>query len=197
MANSPHPFEQTVIQIAAAVVQKLNDHMKCSPSTEVCGILLGKKAAGGTQIHSYRRLRNVAPDPLHHFQLHPSDWIKCCYEQHELIGLFHSHPYTAPVPSQEDIERLSDFAGLISVYVIGSPPTAYAAPGIGLNEPLLPTATSRYSSDPSLASDHNVLDDHSNNIRAYNVIRQYEPGAPDAAPQLSRYDLLSVPLISY
>ncbi|WP_458119350.1 M67 family metallopeptidase [Paenibacillus sp. Z6-24] len=112
--------ENKIIHLASTALRQIEAHMVSSPAAEVCGVLLGKKAAGGMHIHSYRRLRNVAPDPLHHFSFTPEEWIPYCWDS-ELIGIFHSHPFTLPMPSVTDREQLPAFASLISVYMIGSP----------------------------------------------------------------------------
>ncbi|ANF96383.1 hypothetical protein AR543_10455 [Paenibacillus bovis] len=120
MAHLPNREEHNTIRLASSALEQIAAHMASSPAAEVCGVLLGKKAAGGMHIHSYRGLRNVAPDPLHHFSFAPEDWIPYCFESSELIGIFHSHPVTAPVPSITDKEQLPEFASMISVYLIGS-----------------------------------------------------------------------------
>lgn len=106
--------------IAPSAYDALVQHMTSSPTAEVCGVLLGTKAAGGTQIHSYRSLRNVAPDPLHHFALDPQEWIHCCYQERDLLGLFHSHPMTPAIPSTTDLQQLPEFAAMLSIYLIGT-----------------------------------------------------------------------------
>ncbi|WP_052723801.1 M67 family metallopeptidase [Paenibacillus wulumuqiensis] len=126
--------ENKIIHLASTALRQIEAHMVSSPVAEVCGVLLGKKAAGGMHIHSYRRLRNVAPDPLHHFSFAPEEWIPYCWDS-ELIGIFHSHPFTSPVPSVTDREQLPAFASMISVYLIGS-----SVPGSGIDyEPVQTT----------------------------------------------------------
>lgn len=120
MADLLSREENKIIHLASTALRQIEAHMVSSPAAEVCGVLLGKKAAGGMHIHSYRRLRNVAPDPLHHFSLAPEEWIPYCWDS-ELIGIFHSHPFTSPVPSVTDREQLPAFASMISTYLIGSP----------------------------------------------------------------------------
>lgn len=110
----------TSIAIRPTALKLLTDHMSSSPSSEVCGLLLGRKAAGGMRIEYYRKLRNVAPDPLHHFLLDPIEWVQCCYKEADLIGIFHSHPLSAPVPSSTDLTQLPQFGALTPIYMIGS-----------------------------------------------------------------------------
>ncbi|MWC28923.1 M67 family metallopeptidase [Paenibacillus sp. MMS18-CY102] len=55
-------------------------------------------------------IANVHPEPRHAFTFDPQAWINAYYfmmrTNQSLIGYFHSHPTTAPIPS------LSDAAGL-------------------------------------------------------------------------------------
>jgi proteasome lid subunit RPN8/RPN11 len=95
--------------------------MFASLPMEACGVVLGEAAAGGIRISRFQPIRNVAPDPLHHFSLDDADWIRCVFNEPQLIGLFHSHPRTTPIPSNEDLRNLPIFAGLLQVYLIGSP----------------------------------------------------------------------------
>lgn len=116
---------ETSIFIRPTALQLLTDHMSSSLSSEVCGVLLGRKAAGGMRIDSYRKLRNVAPDPLHHFLFDPIEWVQCCYQESDLIGIFHSHPWSAPIPSSTDLHQLQSFGALTPIYLIGSPSTSW------------------------------------------------------------------------
>jgi len=111
---------ETDIFIRPTALKLLTDHMSSSLSSEVCGVLLGRKAAGGMRIESYRKLRNVAPDPLHHFLFDPIEWVQCCYQETDLIGIFHSHPLSAPIPSSTDLIQLQSFGALSPIYLIGS-----------------------------------------------------------------------------
>lgn len=110
----------TNIFIRPTALKLLTDHMSSSLSSEVCGVLLGRKAAGGMRIESYRKLRNVAPNPLHHFLFDPIEWVQCCYQETDMIGIFHSHPSSAPIPSSTDLIQLQQFGALTPIYLIGS-----------------------------------------------------------------------------
>ncbi|WP_046225324.1 Mov34/MPN/PAD-1 family protein [Paenibacillus dauci] len=121
MADLLGKEKNPTIHLASSALEQIATHMVSSPAAEVCGVLLGKKAAGGMHIHSYHGLRNVAPDPLHHFSFAPEEWIPYCFQNNNLIGIFHSHPLTAPIPSITDTEQLPEFASMISAYLIGSP----------------------------------------------------------------------------
>jgi proteasome lid subunit RPN8/RPN11 len=113
--------QQNSFYIPRSVEQEMSKHMFASLPMEACGVVLGEAAAGGIRISRFQPIRNVAPDPLHHFSLDDADWIRCVFNEPQLIGLFHSHPRTTPIPSNEDLRNLPIFAGLLQVYLIGSP----------------------------------------------------------------------------
>ncbi|WP_440118669.1 M67 family metallopeptidase [Paenibacillus sp. QZ-Y1] len=126
--------QQNNFYIPYTVEQEISKHMFLSLPQEACGVVLGEAAAGGIRISRFQPIRNVAPDPLHHFSLEDAAWIRYVFNEQQLIGLFHSHPRTKPVPSTEDLRTLPNFAGLLQVYLIGSPDlTAESQPQMLLN----------------------------------------------------------------
>ncbi|WP_410511803.1 M67 family metallopeptidase [Paenibacillus sp. BR2-3] len=118
------------IGLKPSVQQALGEHLLSCYPREACGILLGAAAAGGMRINTYVPIRNVAPDPLHAFTPHPEDWVKALYLEPAPIGLFHSHPHSAPTPSLSDLRGLPALGPEFHVYLIG-------APGTDTNIPLL------------------------------------------------------------
>ncbi|CAM2993747.1 Mov34/MPN/PAD-1 family protein [Paenibacillus taichungensis] len=113
--------QQNTFYIPSFVEQEMSKYMFASLPLEACGVVLGEAAAGGIRISRFQPIRNVAPDPLHHFALEDAEWIRCVFNEPQLIGLFHSHPRTTPIPSNEDLRNLPIFAGLLQLYFIGSP----------------------------------------------------------------------------
>ncbi|PWW33139.1 MULTISPECIES: Mov34/MPN/PAD-1 family protein [Paenibacillus] len=113
--------QQNTFYIPSSVEQEMSKYMFASLPQEACGVVLGEAAAGGIRISRFQPIRNVAPDPLHHFALEDAEWIRCVFNEPQLIGLFHSHPRTTPIPSNEDLRNLPLFAGLLQVYFIGAP----------------------------------------------------------------------------
>jgi proteasome lid subunit RPN8/RPN11 len=100
--------------------RQISKHLISGLPYEACGVLRGKATSGGIRIDTFIAMRNVAPDPLHHFILEPKDWTREYLRGNGLIGLFHSHPYSPPIPSPEDLRQLPLFAGMFGVYLIGS-----------------------------------------------------------------------------
>ncbi|MFD1886387.1 M67 family metallopeptidase [Paenibacillus wenxiniae] len=121
MKNLQFPIKNTTITICSYAWEQLIAHMQSSEHEEVCGILTGKKTdTTSIKIKNYHKIRNVATDSASTFILDPKEWIQYFYNETEMIGLFHSHPNTIPVPSIEDLQQLPKFASLLSVYLIGS-----------------------------------------------------------------------------
>ncbi|MEK3740131.1 MULTISPECIES: M67 family metallopeptidase [Paenibacillus] len=111
------------IRLKYSVQQALGKHLLSCYPHEACGVLLGAAAAGGMLIDTYVPLRNVAPDPLHTFTPHPEEWINVLYNEPTIIGLFHSHPHSAPIPSVTDYKGLTALGPEFALYLIGSPNT--------------------------------------------------------------------------
>ncbi|WNS46151.1 M67 family metallopeptidase [Paenibacillus sp. MMS20-IR301] len=109
------------VRLGSSVQQMLGKHMLSCYPQEACGILLGTAAAGGMCISSYVPIRNVAPDPLHFFVPEPEAWIRVLYHEPSLVGLFHSHPNSAPWPSPADLNGLAALGPEFKLYLIGSP----------------------------------------------------------------------------
>ncbi len=77
---------------------------------EACGLLLGRLSPAGVPaaLH-YMPVSNAAADPLRSFELHPQELVRGLYTaagKQELVGIVHSHPRTAPYPSEHDLATL-------------------------------------------------------------------------------------------
>lgn len=111
------------IIIPQSVIHMITRHVIHKLPQEVCGVLQGTTAAGGIRIEHFVPVRNVAPDPLHHFELDPRAWVQLSLSE-RLIGVVHSHPVSDPVPSAVDLHHLPSFASMIQVYMICAPDAA-------------------------------------------------------------------------
>ncbi|MGQ8871593.1 Mov34/MPN/PAD-1 family protein [Paenibacillus sp. TSA_86.1] len=129
--------QQNTLTLPRSVEQEMSRHMHLSLPQEACGVVLGESAAGGIRISRFQPIRNVAPDPLHHFLLDQTEWIQCFYSECTIVGIFHSHPRTWPIPSQEDLQALPHFAGMIQAYLIGAPDLSAPAVSSELESPML------------------------------------------------------------
>ncbi|MCV4232575.1 M67 family metallopeptidase [Virgibacillus sp. LDC1] len=131
MNPSDTALEQLLLH--AAVQQHISDYTyHCLPE-EACGVLIGHSSATSraVTVTQFIPVKNTAEFPLHSFHLDPVQWTRLVMTEKRIVGLFHSHPYTSPEPSEEDLLQLPSFGGLLQVYAIGSPAasTSYA-PGL-------------------------------------------------------------------
>lgn len=105
--------------ISSAVVAELLAHAREEVPRECCGLLIGN----GVAIERSVRGRNTAEEPTRRFLIDPADHFAAIRSARadalEVVGAYHSHPSTEPVPSQTDIAEANHGADF--VYVIVSP----------------------------------------------------------------------------
>jgi proteasome lid subunit RPN8/RPN11 len=107
-----------VLKISREVIADMIAHAHEQAPRECCGLLIGK----GDEVKRSVRTRNLEPratryliDPEDHFAA-----IRAARsEGREVIGAYHSHPASAPVPSPTDIAEAN--SGSDFIYVIVSP----------------------------------------------------------------------------
>ncbi|MFB6194940.1 MAG: desampylase [Haloplanus sp.] len=119
------------LHLAPAVHTALLDHARegadRTPPEEVCGVLAGERGPPD-HVTETRRVENVASRPRSRYELDPEatvaaiDDVEAAGE--EVVGFYHSHPESDPVPSATDRERAT-WTGY--VYVIVSPPESVRA----------------------------------------------------------------------
>lgn len=119
--------QQNTLSLPRAIEQEMSRHMYLSLPQEACGVVLGESTASGIRINRFQPIRNAAPDPLHHFSLDQREWIQLFLSDSTVVGIFHTHPHTSPVPSQEDLRALPNFAGILQTYLIGAPDLSVSA----------------------------------------------------------------------
>ena len=109
------------MNIRPEVLDAIREHAEREGPRECCGILVGV----GDDILEAVAAANVAADPLRRYEVSPADHfaqIKRCRATigpHALriIGVYHSHPHSAPVPSPTDLDQAFEEY----LYVIGGP----------------------------------------------------------------------------
>ncbi|WP_228546093.1 desampylase [Halegenticoccus tardaugens] len=92
---------------------------------EVCGVLVGERNdAGRSRVVDAVRVPNVADDPRTAYELDPVATLAAIEsaerDGRDLVGFYHSHPESAPLPSAADRARAT-WTGY--VYLIASPAT--------------------------------------------------------------------------
>ena len=77
---------------------------------EACGILISEPDAPESSemlVSSVRSIHNNHADPKHAYSFDPMEWIDAYFtaqkNRQSIIGFFHSHPSTPPIPSEYDV----------------------------------------------------------------------------------------------
>ena len=122
--------------IARSVLADIEAHARADSPGECCGILLG---APGRVVAS-RRARNLSDD-ANRFLLDPQAHIQALRESRQggpgVVGFYHSHPHSPPVPSARDLAESADSDALHVIVGLGSGPAkirAYFLHGHGFTE---------------------------------------------------------------
>ena len=94
-----------IVRSRRKVYGQLLEHARRQPHRECCGILAGQK---GLITQAYPA-RNVAADPVRHYEISPKEMVRLMVEfrerRLEFLGIYHSHPYWLDrnEPSPKDI----------------------------------------------------------------------------------------------
>ena len=106
----------TVVTIPHMVARQIADHAAAQSPAEACGMLAGR----GDHIAAAYPLRNAASMPHTRFQADPREQVQALKAIDEArldwLGVYHSHPRSAPIPSQSDIDECAD-SGLLQLIV--------------------------------------------------------------------------------
>ena len=117
------------MNIRPEVLDAIRDHARRERPRECCGILVGVDET----IVEAVAAANVAAEPTRRYEVSPADHfaqIKRCRatagpDARRIVGVYHSHPHSAPVPSPTDLEQAFDeYVYLIAGPVDGSAPFA-------------------------------------------------------------------------
>lgn len=116
------------MRVRRAVLEAIAARARREHPRECCGLLIGTQ----TEILDAVATTNVAADPLRRYEVSPMEHfaqIRRCREPTaeglpalSVVGVYHSHPHSAPDPSPTDLEQaFEDF-----LYVIVGPVAAAA-----------------------------------------------------------------------
>lgn len=105
--------------------QAIAQHAQAESPNEACGLIVGQ----GSRAIRIIPVKNVSPDPRHHYVMDIAALAQVLPAAHreglELIGLYHSHPASDPLPSPTDIAQAT------------YPRTPYLIVGLRSGEPKL------------------------------------------------------------
>ncbi len=104
------------MRIAYPVARQIADHARAAAPNEACGLLAG----GDGKISSAIPLRNIADTPSQRFRLDPQEELRALKTLDAgglgWMGIYHSHPHSAPIPSRTDMVEAAD-ANLLHLIV--------------------------------------------------------------------------------
>ena len=111
------------MRVRADVLEAMTAHARREQPRECCGILVG----GADEIVEAVAAANVAEEPIRCYEVSPADHIaqvrrcrdaaRAGEDALRIVGVYHSHPHSAPVPSPTDLDQ----AYKEYVYVIVGP----------------------------------------------------------------------------
>lgn len=94
------------VHISRGAVQEISAHAQEALPSECCGVLIGSRSA----IVEARRTRNLAESRTR-FEVDPKGHIDARREARlrglEVVGFYHSHPHSEPIPSHTDLAEAS------------------------------------------------------------------------------------------
>ncbi len=86
------------------LAQEIVTYAREAQPNECCGVILGLKETGEQIIP----IPNIASEPKYNYHMDEKALLKALYQaehaQLEIIGLYHSHPRTDPIPSPTDTQ---------------------------------------------------------------------------------------------
>ena len=87
-------------------VEDILEHARQEEPNECCGFLLGRRAI----VEEGVRARNLTPSP-NRYQIDPRDHFavirRTRVEGSSVVGIYHSHPNSAAIPSAVDLEQIN------------------------------------------------------------------------------------------
>ena len=96
------------MRIPYLVARQIADHAEADAPREACGLLAGR----GGEIARAIPLSNIAAEPSQRYSLDPIEELRALKAIDaaglDWIGVYHSHPRSAPIPSQADMKDARD-----------------------------------------------------------------------------------------
>ena len=128
-----------MICLAENALAALTRAVEAAYPQEACGLLIGAWDGADCRIERIAESANLAEQPNRNFEIDPRLQLSLQKDLRHgptrVVGVYHSHPYTAPVPSEKDRARAldRDLVWLIAGLRAGKfgPLRAYAPGGPG------------------------------------------------------------------
>ena len=100
----------TAVELSGRLADNIREHAAAVHPEEACGILIGRVHAGRVRVRSALPCVNQAPTAArrHRFEIEPRAVLnlqRALRETpHTIVGFYHSHPGSPPMPSRTDLE---------------------------------------------------------------------------------------------
>lgn len=86
----------------------LQQESRLGAPQEVCGLMLGQQQGNRVRVHRLLAAENIAERPETGYLIDPEFYLRAEHqaaaEGRSVVGVYHSHPYGKPVPSETDLE---------------------------------------------------------------------------------------------
>lgn len=101
------------VQMTERLLHALIEGCREALPLEACGVLLGASDDAILTVSDAIFIPNAAPDPQASFAFEPSAWIAAAFaakkSRRTVVGFFHSHPASPPLPSDRDLRGWDGF----------------------------------------------------------------------------------------
>ncbi|MEM6285348.1 MAG: M67 family metallopeptidase [Chloroflexota bacterium] len=108
-------------------VKTITAHARNGAPNEVCGLIGGRDGKASDIVP----VDNVSAQPDVHYEMHPQQQIDTMLRWQrtglDLIGIYHSHPHSLPIPSQTDIRDATYPAAAYLIVSLKNPQAELAA----------------------------------------------------------------------
>lgn len=98
------------VHMDRSILHHIEAHAQSVYPRESCGLLLGARFGAGWQVSGIEESRNVAPDDRNdRFEIDPALLLRVQKSARAggkpMMGIYHSHPNGAAIPSQTDLDN--------------------------------------------------------------------------------------------
>jgi proteasome lid subunit RPN8/RPN11 len=125
--KAPGECALLMIKISQNLINQMIDYFVSTLPQEACGIFIGERELSSNDylIDEFTPMTNAAYDPDRTFRMEPAEWVPMVYKyagnkKRQMVGIVHSHPKTAAVPSNAD--QLTQWKSLPSYWIVSLSP---------------------------------------------------------------------------